>query len=187
LPGFPSLALRLNAVSATLTKTEKLLFTYKFSSLIVKFTYLPHLPLSSNRYGNGDETRFLVQQNDVYTLPSQSYLQIKGKIERMAGSAAQLVDNGIAYLFEQIRYDLNSVEIDKTRNLGAATLLKGLASMTSEEYNSSSNSGFRNLNNANLLNNEGNFSVCVPLKRWLGFFEHYNKIIISMKQELILQ
>ena len=57
----------------------------------------------------------------------------------------------MAYLFEQIRYELNSVEIDKTRNLGAATLLKGLASMTSEEYKSSSNSGFANLDKANLL------------------------------------
>ena len=150
--------------------------------------YLPHLPLSANRYGYNDETRFQIQQNDVYTLPSRSYLQIQGKLEKMSGSNAQLVDNAVAYLFEQIRYELNSLEIDKTRNLGAATLVKGLASMTSDEYKSSSNSGFANLDDANLLDSTtGCFSVCIPLKRWLGFFEDYSKIIISMKQELILQ
>ena len=159
-----------------------------FENYMNKFIYLAHQPVSSNRYGFNDEIRFLIQHNDVYTLPSRSYLQIRGKLEKKSGSNAQLVDNAVAYLFEQIRYELNSVEIDKTRNLGAATLLKGLASMTNAEYTSSSNSGFAGLNDDNLVDSTtGNFSVCVPLKRWMGFFEDYEKIIISMRQELILQ
>ena len=165
--------------------TLNVLEEVKIEDYITRLVYLTHQPLLANRYGYNDEIRFHIQQNDVYTIPSQSYLQIRGRLEKMDGS--KLITNGIAYLFEQIRYELNSVEIDKTRNLGAATLLKGLASMSKSEYESSSNSGFARLDEANLIDNvTGSFSVCIPLKKWMGFFEDYDKIIISMKQELIL-
>jgi len=42
----------------------------------------------------------------------------------MSGSNLQLVNNSIAYRFEQIRIDLNSVEIDKMKNLDTSTLSK---------------------------------------------------------------
>ena len=156
-----------------------------FGELISKFAYMAHLPLTANRYGFNDRIQFQVHQTDAYTLPSQSYLLIKGQLEKMKDSDVQFADNGIAFLLEEIRYNMNYVEVDNTRSLGSATLLKGLASMTLNEYQSSSNSGFAKLNE--LLDGHGNFSVCVPLKKWLGFFESYDKIVMSAKQELILQ
>ena len=48
-------------------------------------------------------------------------------------------------LFEQIRYELHSVDIDETKkNMGAITPLKELASMSKSEYNFSLNVGFAN-------------------------------------------
>ena len=159
----------------------------KFENLISKFVYQTHQPLASTRYTFNDEIRFPIQQNDVYTLPSRSFLQIRGKLTKGNASNARFVRNGIAFLFDHISYNLNNVEVDKTRNLGSATLLKGLVSYTKDEYDYSTNSGFSSLTTDDILDANGEFSVCIPLRDWLGFFEDYDKIIISMKQELILQ
>ena len=60
--------------------------------------------------------------------------------------------------------------------------------MTRAEHETSLNSGFASLDNADLLEEIlDNFKVCIPLKRWLAFFEDNDIIIIFMKQELILQ
>ena len=39
-----------------------------FDNRIVEFEYRTHAPYASNRYGNNDEIRIPIQQQDVFTL-----------------------------------------------------------------------------------------------------------------------
>ena len=40
----------------------------------------------------------------------------------------KLLNNAICHLFEEIRYELNAIEIDKCKNVGLTTPMKGLVS-----------------------------------------------------------
>ena len=72
---------------------------------------------------------------------SRSSLHITGKIcfrsnETKKVAKTTLVNDGICQLFEQIRYELNGVEIDGWKRIGLTSITKGLASMNpqKEEY-----------------------------------------------------
>ena len=44
---------------------------------IVGLAYHTHLPYTSTTYNSNDEIRIPINQQDVYTLPCESYLHIK--------------------------------------------------------------------------------------------------------------
>lgn len=57
-------------------------------------------------------------------------------------SNTTFVNNGIAFLFDEVRYLLNSNELDRPWNLGYASLMKGLCCFTKDEYKNSENAGW---------------------------------------------
>ncbi|KAF0755412.1 Uncharacterized protein FWK35_00021203, partial [Aphis craccivora] len=59
----------------------------------------------------------------------------------------KLSSNGYSYLFEQIRLEINGIEIDSMRVLGITSSLKGYLSGTPDNYNCYENSGW-NFKNA---------------------------------------
>ncbi|KAL4154121.1 hypothetical protein QTP88_001954 [Uroleucon formosanum] len=59
----------------------------------------------------------------------------------------KLSNNGYSYLFEQIRLEINGIEVDSTRVLGITSSLKGYLSGTPDNYNCYENSGW-NFKNA---------------------------------------
>ncbi|KAE9521265.1 hypothetical protein AGLY_018328 [Aphis glycines] len=97
-----------------------------------------------------------------------------------------LSNNGYSYLFEQIRLEMYGIEIDSTRVLGITSSLKGYLSGTPDNYNCYENSGWNFKNATQSANDKGEFSACIPLKYWLGFFEDYRKILVNSRLELIL-
>src|SRR5579872_7508513 len=102
---------------SNLIVTEQL----RFEDAVINAEYRSHLPYASTSLGNSDEIRIPVQYQDLYTLPSQSYLYIEGKVlddNNAAVANARLVNNAIAHLFEEIRYELNGIVIDRVRNPG---------------------------------------------------------------------
>lgn len=168
----------------------------QFDNHITKYYEQPHPPIVSNNYGPNDEIRIVVQAQDSFTLPHDSSILIEGKINWVpATSDARLGKNFAAFLFQEIRYELNGVVIDSCRNVGMTSLMKGLATLTPPQARALSNAGFgfdssnseQNLSDLNIYDNiSGEFSVKVPLKLLLGLFDDYNKIILGMRQELIL-
>ena len=77
-----------------------------------------HLPFASATFNNNDEIRITVNQQDLCVLPSQSGLHIVGRLTKADGTAAastQLVNSAVYFLFEELRYELNDVEIDRCR------------------------------------------------------------------------
>ncbi|KAF0695674.1 Uncharacterized protein FWK35_00035527, partial [Aphis craccivora] len=70
----------------------------------------------------------------------------------------KLSNNGYSYLFEQIRLEMNGIEIDSTRVLGITSSLKGYLSGAPDNYNCYENSGWNFKNATQSANDNGEFS-----------------------------
>lgn len=156
-----------------------------YDNSIVKYEYHTYSPFLTS-FNNNDEIRIALQQQDLYVLPSQSFLIIEGSIVNQGNeqAVASLVNNAMAFLFDEIRYELNGVEIDRTRNLGLTSTMKNFISLNDNKSKMLYNSGWSPF--VNLTTNVGQFNYCIPLNILLGFAEDYKKIILNAKHELIL-
>jgi len=156
---------------------------YMSESKITKIEYHSYIPYTSS-FRNNDEIRITVQQTDVYPYLHESYLYLEGAIKD--ADKVKLSNNGLSYIFDQARLELNGIEVDRTRNLGITSTLKGYVSSTPDNYYCYENAGWTFKNTTNIVNDEGHFTACIPLKYWLGFFEDFKKVLINSRVELIL-
>lgn len=152
---------------------------------LTRYEFHNLLPYSSANLDNNDEIRIPLHQQDVLTLPSESRIHMQGTVQKVDAAAYAagdgLCDNAMAHLFSEIRFELNGVVIDRVRNPGIATLLKGLVSFKTQDLTRQSNSSFVVEDKTSAA-----FSFCIPLKNLLGFAEDYKKVLLNVKQELIL-
>lgn len=138
---------------------------------------------------NNDELRIVINQQDVYTLPHESYILIEGKVEKVGGgvTTSQLNNNALAFLFSEVRFELSGVEVDSTKNVGISTTLKLYPSFGSEECKPLKLAGWSpEGTNAWMKAEDGSFTGILPLKHVLGFAEDHKRLLINVKQELIL-
>ncbi|KAL6431946.1 hypothetical protein ACFW04_007403 [Cataglyphis niger] len=84
-------------------------------------------------------------------------------------------------MFDEIRYELDGVEIDRNRNVGITSTLKNYVTISSNKTVIMRNVGWNAHTNAN-----GYFNFCVPLYMLLGFCEDYRCVVINASHELIL-
>lgn len=153
---------------------------------ITSMQYHSYAPYTQS-YGYQDEIRIAIQSQNVYVLPHDSHLYIEGQLVRAAAADAaaanpSLIFNFAAFLFDSIRYEINGTEIDKCKNVGITSTMKAYASLTT--------SAIRGLHMASLMPDvvaaNGHFSLQIPLKLYIGFFEDYKNIVINSRHELIL-
>ncbi|XP_066592947.1 uncharacterized protein [Prorops nasuta] len=110
--------------------------------LIYKYTYkspIPYEPIISPTVAPGPDTLGGDYQ-DLILLPCESYLYIEGKliegtrISTVTAEDTVVLDcNSMAFLFDEIRYELNGIEIDPSKNVGITSSMKILISLTGEE------------------------------------------------------
>ncbi|XP_050547317.1 uncharacterized protein LOC126909001 [Daktulosphaira vitifoliae] len=146
------------------------------------------LPYSSTALGKNDEIRFEIRNMDSYTLPSASYLYLEGEVKKPDGmkSSPRFINNGLAYLFSEIRYEINGTQIQKVRNPGITSTLKGYCSYSPADINELHTAAWD-------ITTEDNkdffdctyFSGIIPLSHILGFAEDYKKILLNCTQSLI--
>ncbi|XP_070531431.1 uncharacterized protein [Cardiocondyla obscurior] len=106
-----------------------------FDDRIVKIETHAYNPFANTTFGYSDEIRIPIQQQDLYMLPHESFLYIEGKLTKskvVAESDVILGDNCIAFMFDEIRYELDGVEIDRNRNVGVTSTLKNYATVSSD-------------------------------------------------------
>lgn len=84
-------------------------------------------------------------------------------------------------MFDEIRYELDGVEIDRNRNVGITTALKNYVTISSDRSVIMRNAGWDAPTTVN-----GHFNFCVPLYMLLGFCEDYRRVVINARHELIL-
>lgn len=146
-----------------------------------------HQPYIATTFNNSDEIRIPIQRQDVFTLPSQSSIVIEGELLKKDGTppaaTSTFINNGIAHLFDEVRYELNGVEIDRCKNVGITTTIKGYCSFHEGQKRTLENAGW---GSSFITNSKGQFNVLIPLNTILGFAEDYKKILMNVKQELVL-
>ena len=131
-------------------------------------------------------------QQEVFTLPMESFLYIEGTLSKKTGSAdttnVKMVNNAIAFLFEEIRYELAGVEVVRTKSVGIASTIKTMLSVGAEDVVSMKNAGWvaAAAKEITLPGKNGEFNFCIPLRMLMGFAEDFTHVILNMKQELIL-
>ncbi|XP_029673711.1 uncharacterized protein LOC115241892 [Formica exsecta] len=149
-----------------------------FDGRIVKIKTHTYNPYANTTFGNSDELRIPIQQRDLYTLPCDSFLYIEGRLESKESPSV------VAFMFEEIRYELDGVEIDRSRNVEITSTIKSYASLTVEKGKILKNARWDLSAVTHPSINDFNF--CIPLNVLLGFSEDYKRIVINARHELIL-
>lgn len=162
-----------------------------FDNTVVNSEKHTHQPYASTSLNNNDEIRIPIQQQDVYTLPSESSLYIEGKLlktDNTPSKTATFVNNGVMLLFDEIRYEMGGYVIDRIRHPGLTSILKGYVSFNTSDTQYLQNSGwfFNNNERSLIVDDHGNFNVIIDLSTIFGFCEDFKKIIINLRQELVL-
>ena len=192
---------------------------------IYEYEYKEYNPIAGNA---GDLNRgsivIVIEAQDIYTHPAESYLIVEGRLLRtmappnpvnandnlapLDADVVSLINNGIMYLFSDVRYHLASHEIEVLQNPGHATTMLGMLKYP-DDFNKSqglnqlwvpdsgdgeadlalnNNDGFKKRHQYIILDPTPNgfFSFKIPLKHFFGFCEDYKKIIYGMQQKLTL-
>ncbi|KYN21207.1 hypothetical protein ALC57_06424, partial [Trachymyrmex cornetzi] len=171
---------KLNSIGSLLGFSEPI-----FDDRIVKIETHTYNPFANKTFGCNDEIRIPIQQQDLYTLPCESFLYVEGRLtvkKKNDQTPTTLVNNCVTFMFDEIRYELNGVKIDRSRNVGITTTLKNYVSLTYDKALIALNAGW----NTRSDKEEGHYNFCVPLSMLLGFCEDYKGLIVNARHELIL-
>ena len=191
---------------------------------IYEYEYKEYNPIAGTDLNRGSIV-LTIEAQDIYTHPAESYLIVDGRLTRETAPGVPadpndplaladvdittLINNGIMYLFSDVRYHLASHEIEVLQNPGYATTMLGMLKYP-DDFNKSQglnqlwapDTPIQNNNIVDNVNNlgykkrheyiiqksdlKGTFSFKIPLKHFLGFCEDYKKIIYGMQQKLTL-
>ena len=182
---------------------------------IYEYEYKEYNPIAGAPLNRGSIV-LTIESQDIYTHPAESYLIIEGKLVKNvdggvydADTLITLINNGIMYLFSDVRYHLASHEIEVLQNPGHATTILGMLKFPDDFSKSQGlnqcwikdtgegnttvdgnnpNEGFKLRRNyiINMPASRGHFCFKIPLKHFLGFCEDYKKILYGMQQRLTL-
>ena len=145
-----------------------------------------------------------IESQDIYTHPAESFLVIEGQLLKNDDTVYDnpdhiaLINNGMMYLFSDVRFHLASHEIEVLQNPGHATTMLGMLKYPDDFYKSSGlnqlwikdenegeaeerivqptyNRGFdiRHKYIIRTSNPKGSFEFKIPLKHFLGFCEAF--------------
>ena len=183
---------------------------------IDKYEDIAYEPIvGTNLNAPGQDIRLIIETQDIFTHPSESYLIVEGYLVKKEfnppavgeydrnTALITLTNNGILHLFKRIRYDLSGQEIENIINVGQATTMlgllkypddfsksKGLNQLWYKDTNltaTDNNVGFAVRRNYILGSaTAGTFNFKIPLKSIFGFCEDYDRIVYGLKHNLTL-
>src|SRR5580765_7212299 len=130
---------------------------------IVKIETHTYNLYANTTLGYSDEIRIPIQHQDLYTLPCESFLYVEGKLtvrKKDEGSEQVVLENNcVAFMFDELRYELDGVEIDRNRNVGITSTLKNYVSLTPERGKILKNAAW----DVSYNTVESYLNFCVPL------------------------
>lgn len=151
------------------------------------YQYAPYTP----SFNASDEIRIAIQSKDSYLLPSESYIYMQvaattAGVHGIADDQIFFINNFASFLFSDVRYELNGVEIDRVRNVGRASAMKLRTAARRSQLD-----GYAKLCKTHEATSPRGdavkiYDVVIPLSVWFGFCDDYQKIIMNCKHELIL-
>ena len=178
---------------------------------IDRYEDIEYEPVAGTNLNNpGGDIRLVIETQDIFTHPSESFLIIEGRLLKDNNNSygnndpITLTNNGMIYLFKRIRYDLSGQEIESIMHPGQATTMLGLLKYPDDFSKSkglnqlwykdtsadpvADNVGFKIRKNYIIVNSDpkGSFSFKIPLKHIFGFCEDYDKVVYGFKHNLTL-
>ena len=191
---------------------------------IYDYEYKEYNPIAGTDPNRGSIV-ITIETQDIYTHPTESFLVIDGQLLKEAPAPGPppvdvpyvdadhitLINNGMMYLFSDVRYHLASHEIEVLQNPGQATTMLGMLKYPDDFSKSQGlnqlwikdenegeaeerkiqptyNRGF-GIRHEYIIKSpdpKGTFSFKIPLKHFLGFCEDFKKILYGMQQRLTL-
>ena len=160
----------------------------EFDESVAHYEIHAHQPYTSSAFNNSDEIRISIQHQDLCLLPSHNSLHVCERLTKTDGSVVErtkLVNNAISHLLEEIRYKINAIEIDRCKNIGLSSFMRGLVSLNPCRNWIMENAGWLNVKKTlNMCNDDGYFDVSIPLSMIVGFTKDYRQIVVNTKHEL---
>ena len=189
-------------------------------SSIQSYKRFAYLPLSGTNPNNANPIVIRVENSDNYFRPSDSEIEFEGIVTKTDGgpykkaeATLALINNGIMFLFDNIRYELSSTEIDSVYQPGQAMTMFGLLTKN-QNYNDAGglnscwlpdddageakkdNNGWETRRKMLFENNvmpdgtedpdSGKFRFSIRLSDIFGFATDYNKIMYGFVHTLTL-
>ena len=176
------------------------------------------LPISGTNLNNANPIVIRVENSDNYFRPCDSELEFEGKVLKADGNVYKkaeakltLINNGLMYLFDNIKYDLSSTEIETVYQPGQATTMFGLLTKN-QNYNhggglnscwvpdddmgeaKEENAGWETRRKMLFVNNviaaedpnSGSFRFSVRLEDIFGFATDYHRVMYGFVHTLTL-
>lgn len=167
--------------------------------------YEPHV--GTNLNSEHSDIKIVIQNQDQFLLPSQSYIYVEGKLIKeeteenydFSKEEITLVNNGLMFLFDRMGYRINGEEIEGFNQPGFATLMKGLISYPEScnekmQFFWNFDDGVSHSDNTkfqerlkHIKMGQGKFSGIIPLSHVFGFCENYDKVLYGVQHILTLR
>lgn len=163
----------------------------QFDESVTSYEIHVHEPFSLN-FAYGNEISIIIQHQDIYSLPSESYLYIEGefqfqKVDAAKDAYVEVSNNYCASLFDNMSYSINSEIIENVRKPGLISLIRTLLTRSKSESLLLENAGYdENLKLKKVTSSGEKFNVVLPLSMIFGFCADFTKILPYSKQELKL-
>ncbi|XP_065652772.1 uncharacterized protein LOC136080092 [Hydra vulgaris] len=176
---------------------------------IERYEEHPYEPIIGTNLNSPGEIRIIIEEQNLFTLPSKAYLLFEGQLVKADGTAyananaVTLTNNGLMPLFSRITYQLSNHEIEAVYYPGQATtmlgmlnyandiqLAQGLNQLWYKDATSTAvladNTGFatRQAYIIQKPTTKGTFSFCIPLRHIFGFCDDYDKVMFGLKHTL---
>ncbi|XP_047142627.1 uncharacterized protein LOC100197209 [Hydra vulgaris] len=166
---------------------------------IERYEFHEYEPVARKNLNREGEIRVNIEQQDLFTLPSEAFLLFEGRLLKADGTAS-------AKNYKiQITYQLSNQEVESVYHQGQAItmlemlkypndfkLAQGLNQLWSKDFATTAeiadNAGFA-IRQACIVQKpttKGTFSFSIPLKHIFGFCDDYNKVIYGFKHTLTL-
>src|SRR5271165_5069957 len=107
--------------------------SYESISSMNFYEYTPQTQANNNTAGH--EIGIVINNQDIYSIPSKSYISIKSQIKRAdnnnvyaADAEIALINNAMMYLFTEVKYELGSTTLESINNPGQITSMLGYLS-----------------------------------------------------------
>ena len=185
----------------------KIADNYKIDESIENYETYSFYPITGTQLNNPGSITLTVQNSANFYHPANSWLEFEGQIKKAGGPFAKtdlitFANNGILYLFDNIKYLLSSTEIESVFNPGTVSNVIGLAKYSADfksgliqcwdpdesEAAAATNAGFKRRQAFFVANSDpvGSFRIAIPLKHIFGFADDYNKVLYGFVHTLVL-
>ena len=169
----------------------------------------PFLPITGTQYNTPSIIRIDIENQDEFFYPHDSWLQVEGQLlqandQPYVAQDVAITNNGLMYLFSNIKYLLAGNEIESLNHCGQATTMLGMGKYsrnfalgpglaqgwmpdTTTTADPANNYGFAKRKEFVLSSDPtGHFSIPIFLAHFNGFAEDFDKIVYGMRHSLQL-